>query len=321
MSDHDSKHSVKLINDECSKTLEELTLQNCEGKIFDQLRNPFEVKILSILTSKNCAIQFTKNTRKLNELFPHVSTLILIDFKESEWAFLGEFPLLTQFSLMLPESQNEQNFNESHIVDFLKQNTHVSGIQIGNSNLKLFQKICKFTPNLKILTLRFFAENFWNIKLMKNDLIYFDTVISLSIYSDRPSDKMHEKIIFNVVEVFSLFIRDDFNENWMRFIGKQINKRLTEIMIEARTLDRGHFLDIANQLPIIEFATIHTESFYEANDIVQFLNRVKRLEELHVICEMNECERNLLNNLLEKNWLVTAIFNPINQMTDITVER
>lgn len=41
ISEHDGKQMLKLINDECSKTLQQLELKACKGTMLDQLKKPF----------------------------------------------------------------------------------------------------------------------------------------------------------------------------------------------------------------------------------------------------------------------------------------
>lgn len=321
ISEHDGRQMLKLINQECSKTLKQLDLKEYNGSILNELTNQFpRVKTLTLTTSKTGGIQFLDKAIKLSNIFLNVEIFTLNHLKDSEWKFLGKFPLLYQINLILPKLKNQHNFDESHIEDFLKQNEDIYYIVIDFMTLKILQTISKCTPNLENLELHYFAQNFINVKLVEGEFIRFDTVKDLTIRSDQVLDKMHENVIFDELDALILYLDEDFNENWLTFIEKQVNKHLNEITIEARTVEREHFFAIADKLPNIRRACVHTSTLYKADDFVQFFKRNGNLDEFHVLCAMTENDFELLYEVLpEISYNLDGFYNPVAQTADITV--
>lgn len=325
MTDKDGKNLLKLINDECSYTLKKLVLQDCKWKLLDELSNKFpDLNILALIGGKTDSNQFPNKTIELSNIFPNVEKLTLAHLNEPEWKYTGKlkFSLLTELQIVLAKSQNVQHFDESDMINFLELNTYIDRLTIQYMNLRLLQKLSKCSSKLVKLELRFFADNFLNINLMEGDLIRFDVVQELTIRSDQVSDKMHENIVFDQLKELELSLRDEFNENWIKFIDKQVNKQLKDITISAKKLNGEHFLAIADKLPNIKSACFHASSIYVVNDFLQFFERIENLQMLHVVGEMNESEYKLLyQKLPDSNWSVSVDFITFENMANITIRR
>lgn len=323
ISEQDGRHILKLINDECSIALKQLSLEECRGNVLDEFKKPqLGLNLLSLTTSKTSAIQFTENSKKINVLFPNVCKLRLGSLKDSEWTFMGKFPSLNELQLVLPKFHNKQHFDEKRFENFLKQNENIYLITVVHITLKILQIINKYKPNLEELGLNKFADHFSNAVVLKDNLIRFDTITHLSIHSNQASDKMHESVHFNELEEFSMLLRVDFNENWMKFIKKQLNNRLSEITIDAKSVGREHFLAIAKKFQSIELATFRTTSPYKSDDIEQFLKLNENIQELNVECGMREQELDLLfDKLPERNYMIKTQIDPDANIAFVTIKR
>lgn len=319
ISEHDGTQLLNLMNEKCSKTLQYLTLQECKGSVLNELKTPFKVTTFTLKTSKTGELQFSKNALKLNQLFPHVRILYLFNLKGLEWKFIGEFDL-KELHLFLPKSKNKF-INESHIEPFFKPHANINFVRVIFMTLNILQKLSECSPKIDKLALDSFSENYLNVELTKSDLIRFN-VRELAIFSSHPSDKMHENVIFSQLEAFVMYLGYDLNENWMKFIDKQVNKRLNKINIKARNVDREYFLAIANKFPEMKSVNFQTLSIFVASDIVQFSERIKNLQEFHILCNITENETILLHKKLSKiDWILVAYINKAEGRADITIKR
>lgn len=293
---------IGLINDKSFSTLKKISLKNCTGNILDKLTNTFS-NVYRLEFSSNSVqkkLIYHEENRKIYEIFPDVSHLILVDTKTLDWKLLnGKFPRLNSMDLEYPKKKESGVFDEIELSNFSKLNKKVRDIRIKNTSLKTLKQVNDDFPKLDSLIIDQLAQDYFNYE---GDVIEFYNVRELTIKTKNEND-IPLKLLFNGIISMSLYVDATFTENWNDFLSKQ--SFLASFTLYTISINTQQFLEIPNHLKNVISIKIDCLSKYTAHDIVIFIEKcnVVSLIKLYFIMDSNE-QILLQQALSNSSWLL-----------------
>lgn len=297
------KEIVELINEKCSKSLETLHLENCNDNILSGLTNDHP-NVFTLRFSISTANEFNGNSdsQKLNKLFPNLKTLFIDHTTAVDWKFInGKLQNLMQLNVEFEQSIVSDGEDESQIVNFLKDNQQIEQLILTRSNLKLVEKVNKHLPKLKYLKVEQLLIDYSS---HPSDVIHMKNLKHLSLRSYRV-DEIPERFVFDRLEKLDLNIFPyKFTDAWTQFIANQVTKDLNEFTLDAADLSADQFVAIGKKLRHLETVSVSCRLTLTAEDIVEFTEICSSLINLELNIQMDEWERNRLNEILPIEWKI-----------------
>lgn len=283
---------IEAIGAKCSISLNSLKLINCKEDMLDGLNTEYENVSVLRLTSSATDPLISSDSRMLSTLFPKLVDLSVTSAELTH--FYENIPILTAFDVELP--QKGSDIDESHIGHFLKINPQIILLGIYYTTPQLLREVIENIPQLQALSIIKLSEDF---VLDQNELIRFDKLTELSVYSDE----IIEWVVFDKLEMLELFIEPSkFDDKWLEFLTHRVNKNLTRFTLMANALSKEHFFMIAEKLHNLEKVEISSTSKFTANDIVSFIEKCKYLTSIEMKIEIGESEKKRLMSILPNTW-------------------
>lgn len=311
MTADEGEEIIKTISERCSDSVRILILNDCKGSALSQLKKPFvTVNFLKFSTSESA--KFIGMDMKLNKIFPKVTKLHIEHTTVSDWVFIGDsFPLLTSFKIELQSSIND---DQAHILNFLKQNSQIDCLTVMDANLKFLKEAIEILPNLETLTLIHLQNDYMNGQC---DAIHFETLKEVKIDAFF-MDKIPDKIIFDRLVKLTIKFIDNFDDQWIQFIDKQVNKNLNMLTLFTGNLTEKYFLQIPEKLSHLLIVSIKCITAFTADNIKQFIEKSKHLSDLKMEIHMDKMEQDALKELLNDDWNIEVV-NSTNQSDEVTI--
>lgn len=315
----EGKEIISDVSIGCSDTaLSALYIENCKETVLNDFTTKFpRVEHVTFSSSSSSNLNIRPDALKLNELFPNLVFLELKHTAASDWAFIGDtFQHLTDLHVELPHFDANQNVIDENIVNLLKMNPDISTLSLSHSSLRFLRKINAVLPQLKALKLTTISNDYSNDD---GDAIRFENVKFLTIESDRKDDIPKNIIFVHRLQELKLIIQPEFNENWIAFIGIQLNGSVF-FQLKTEMLTDAHLLNVAEKLPNLRKADISCESKMSAFAIMEFLEKSYDLHTLNLDILMDDTEEDDLEQKVYNKWDINHVSFSGNRIK-ITLER
>lgn len=316
----DGKVIVKLINDEVSKSLTHLTIENCKENVLDELKSTFQhVMMLKFSTNlPNDQHSVSDNGITFGDIFPNLIVLTLGHTRVPDWKLIGNnFPNITYLSAESPMIENSNDPDETFVVELIKNSRKIIELILVEPSLVLLKMAKKKLPKLKTLTLKNISQKYAN---SRRD-IHFDHVKYLTIHSNGAVPR---NIVFDHLELLDLHVDSEFTEQWVVFLEAQINVGIRKLNINMENVRVRNFLNIANTLRKLKSASISCLREFSIAEIVQFVKKLKRAETINMKILMEKSQHNKLKAKLSNKWKFVSMDSQPHENTfliDFALER
>lgn len=283
-----------LINDHCSQSLKELTLENIEDNPMAVWTNKFPtleiINFVGIKQSKNL---------KIHKLCPCLRKFQIVQDaqEQSHLEFLGyNFPYLENLKIDSPFLPNNP-----HLHRVILLNPHLKRLHMtGYFDIKLLKLIKEHLPNLQSLSLKYnlFGDS------RSVETVEFENVTDFSLDIQHLTFNMgynSQLISFKHLKSLELICRA-LNEDLINFIKS--NKQLVTLKISQINSKYSELMEVIQALP--ELKEIHTMwiDVNQSNGVVQLMTNKNQIETITL--EVNESDRSSLMTILPSSWrLVT----------------
>lgn len=301
---------VHCITVNSSDSLKELYLNHCHGQVLDQMNRPFRnVAIASFSTHLNDKFEIGLSALKLNKLFPNLRRLHVKVGDIDDLKFVGDkFSALRSLIIDLPE---QETLSLSSIEQLFKGNPKVNSLTIYRCSLKVLRIASRLLPNLKVLRLFGFADDFY-----QGNQIHFKNVYHLDVTSTRHRKLIPEMLVFHQLRKLSLNIDFGFTDHWGNFFINQVSKSIEVVDIKTKSFTSNQLLlTIAEHLPNVKVATISSEQKISADAIIELLSKCEQLLSLQMqVALIDVAERKHLDESLQHEWDISLTYRSINVM-------
>lgn len=120
-------------------------------------------------------------------------------------------------------------------------------------------------------------------------------------------NEVPEKIEFDQMEKLTLKLYSNFGNKWIDFISNQVNSKVNTFKVDAKNLTKDQLLTIPDKLTELKIVSVKSYSKYAAQDIVNFVKKIKHLDTLELYVGMEDSQRDELKNTLDKDWTVEIV--------------
>lgn len=293
---------VKHINAKLSNTLESLELHDCEGNVLNELKNTFsKVTHLQFSTSHRNRLEISSQSLRLYEIFPKLVGLTLGYTRASDWAFIdGTIPSLTELLVEFLYPPARDGFDETNVAKFLVQNPQIKKLRIQNANLNILKVLSEVSSNIQIMELDLMPKF---PSIYKGDAIHFSGVTELFI-DLYFNEFVLETVFFVRLDEFKLNIDPYFTEEWLKFLDKNVNKKLKTFDLSSNTIKKENFMAIPDKLPNLITFEFECASEFSADDVIAFIKKNKQMIKMEMNVRMAKSERMALKEILPDEWSV-----------------
>lgn len=284
----------QLINDHCSQSLKELTLENIEENPMIAWKNKFpKLEIINFVNIQQ------SNGLKIHKMCPHLRRLNVVQDtqRHSKLEFLGfHFPHLVNLkihSTFLP--------NNPHLHRVVSLNPQLKSFYIsGYFDVKLLKFIKEHLPNLQSFGLKY--NLFGNSRNVET--VEFENITDFSMDLQHLTFNMgYNSQLFSFKRLTSLeLICHVLDEGLMSFMTK--NKQLVTLKIMQMNAKYDELVELIQALP--ELKEIHTQwvDVNQSSEVVQLMTGANQIET--IVLEVNESDRQSLLLAVPPSWkLVT----------------
>lgn len=289
------KEIVQRINNHCS-SLRYVHLEKCHGNMLDDLNSEFSaVNILHFSSHPTEKLVINVN-KKLHEIFPNISFLHVGNMKTADnWAFIqGKYNLVC----ILDVIEELDEANEAHLINLLQLNTQVTSLTIHFPTLRLLSKLKDAMTHISFLCLTSLSQDYFN-----HDAVEIKG-LNTFIFKSKSEDEIPTKIDLRQMKGLELRIPFKFSNQWIDFLKTQVNEDLRELKLITNELEKEQLFTISEHLANLEVVTIESESNFTINDIVEFVEKNKKLQRLDLFAKMDESELVNLGEALGEKWNV-----------------
>lgn len=300
---NNGKMIVKFLNDRAFEVVGDLRFLNCRGNVLDGLKNQFE-RVVAFRFSTNAVQSLNYNTENPNlpEVFPTLNYLRLDYIKPSDWNFIdGTIHNLFNFNIELPDSRKKDGNDEIQIIRFLAKNRQIEQLTLSKTNLKLLKAINETLPKLEFLFLVGLAKHYMD---NHDNPVELRSLKDLMILPDKMG-KLPIKVAFSELFQLNIELHEEFNDKWLLFLIKQVNRDLVQFTLYCPKISIVHFLTIPEHFHSLRAAIFIGEFHLESNDILSFMAKAGLLKYLELNIKMIETEQQRLKTSLTTNWNLT----------------
>lgn len=267
----------------CSlKTLFKLTLQNCQGNVMEEIREPFEktkkLRVYGHINNDIKMIQFSK-------WFPNIDSLKLDNAALcSDACFKGVFRALKKIQILILAANRERNIEQT-VRQLLQSHRDIKGLFIDSNFNAWLQDIFEFLSFLSQTLTHLSDLQLLHIEITPNTMteitrnipIHFKSVqcFNLSTHSsDRFPDDV--SITFDRLKILNLYSFDGNDSKWIEFILQ--NRSLIELgyfpsMLRYSAINYNLFETMVD-LPMLKTIALRARSF-SPNAVNQLVNDCK----------------------------------------------
>lgn len=282
----------------CANSLIELQLKSCFGSILDNLQKPFpNVNVTVFSTHSTNALTIGTNTWKLDRLFPNAKHLSVDIANVDYWKVVGDsLPQLKVLTVVHPKPTYSAAID---IASLLNNSRSINSLTVYYSTLALLQTASEVLPQLNVLELNDFADDFYT-----GTDINFQNVSNLRIAATTNNAQVPEKLSFSGVKSLTLSLGFEFTDEWHQFVQKT-NQNVQLLNLKTTTIKTDVLKTIAHESAQLKLATIVSTQKVPTAEIVSFLEHSPKLEWLIVECALIDTgDRNVLEGLVEQTWLM-----------------
>lgn len=297
----ENQEIVRLINDNCAKSLIQLHLRNCYGSVLSGLKNSYE-KVNKVTFSTLLWPEFNASAfnQTLDALFPSLKHLDVAIANANDWTFVGKnLPKLRTLIVALPELSES---NQPDVESLFDSSPNVTSLTINNSSLRILSAASERLPNLKLL--RIFAIS--NVGYEGKE-INFQNVTRLEMQLLQNSERIPEKLVFQKLKIMELDLRFDLTDSWIQFFQKQPNQTVEYFHLNSKSIAQNQLTAIVEHQPNIIWAHINTAMKIAPDAIVDFINRGKHIFMLGLKISSDSydvTERRFFEEKLQHNWSI-----------------
>lgn len=306
-----AKELAALINNKCSATLKHFHLKNCYSNLVFEINKPFKaVNVLEFSSNGTEALKAPTKAQRFDVLFPNTTALILRNTKLSDWPFVqSKFPKLEVFSINSPKtiSKKDREATEKEIIKFIRVNRNIVSIQVEAANLKFLKDVSKYLPKLGRLVLDGLSKNYLNYD---GNPIKFDNM-QLFTFIMSAENQMPEQIDLQNIQILELVLANEFDNKWLKFVKKQVNKKLHSITLNAPSISNDTLLKVYEQYPGLVASMIQSVgSYYSSKDFEDFLSKGANLKTAQWIIRMKKKEIKKLESAVKATWEIKTAAVP-----------
>lgn len=301
------KEFGNIINERGFNSLTELTIQNCIRDMLNKWQNPFK-NLESLMFSSNSSdsVYFNNTNFTFNKLFPNVKNLELRVMRAKDWEIFSEefeHAKSVEIDYYIPY----WDVLKSNSTNFFIKNSQIETLKMNSVYLSVLNDVSRLT-NLKSLEFERLDARYDNFK---GNLVHFKTVKNFKI-TTTSGWTMHNGIpngiVFDNLEELIVYSDGELNDNWIGFIEKQLNSKLSRLELHFSDILPGKFEAISDKLPELEHVIINNRYWQHRttfDSIEKFMRKSNQLKTLDLIIGMNKTELNkTIENLKKANWNV-----------------
>lgn len=313
--ENDANDIMNHINKNCFKTLEMLHLENCKENHLLELKNEFtNVRTLILLCSSND--EHISGDFKMNKIFSNLYELHLKHMTTNDWTIIEDkWPKLRKLSVQLSKAKEQNELQTSKLLNFIRINSQIDDLMIQHSSWRFLKKIIEILPQLKSLSLINLSTNSVNYE---GEPIDFKAVKYLFIESEYKHE-IPTKMTFNQLDRLGLKFQYELTDDWLKLMTQQISPGVKHLDIEVDGLSLEQFLAVPGKLHVLESVNISCGSTFKPNDIVLFVKKSPRLNNLVLNIRLDSMDQDRLKQLLQNKWRITYRPGP-DQSLIVTME-
>lgn len=293
---------TELLNNQCSDTIEDLYLEDCDTNILAHLKRNF-TKVFQLEFSSNQNEKFTIDTDGvgLQSIFPNLYALHLGYLSETDWNFIaGSWTSLREFEMKLCKAKWQNQEDTAHVMSFLPYIHQIKYLTLHNTNLYVIDCVNMELLQLYSLKLQGLSEDYLSYQ---GQPVHFSDLRMLTITIDSDNETP-EMIFFHRLEQLTIELTDDqkFTNKWMAFLTHQVNANLSYFSLSAKDIEINDFLNIPNVLNSLKSVRISCPTTFLAEHITTFLAKSQLLDDLDLGIAMNNSEEELLIASMPVTW-------------------
>lgn len=269
---------VTLINNKCFEELNSVIFDNCFGNVLSKLETTFpKVNKLQFSSHSSKKFQINPTNRKFNELFPNLNSLVLLQTRITDWtSIIGPYPMLESLESELPAEKTLNGIDETQFIKLFEDNKQITEIEFRRITLKLLKEINDLLINFDTLTINSIVPNHY--LNYQGDGIRSQCITYLTINGNE----FPLAFFFDKLEQLNLHIGDQSNDKWFEFIKYQVNKSLKSIHIYIQSMTKEQYITIPEFFPSLEKVIVNCQSKFEANDVLNFIDKSKSLKSIEL---------------------------------------
>lgn len=282
----ESKLITRYINKYCSSSLTELQLDNCAGSVLKHMKRPF--KNVEHLTFDQRLLEISSDTPLMNETFPNLQRLSLLDLSEFSSQYPGcHLPRLIHLDLNMNDLRDESN-----VIKVIESNPHVRSINLRSISPKILEIISKMQPNLQNLTNSMFPHEV--------NRIHFTNVTTFKVEDSLTSPTNFS--FSNLKELWMNCYGEQCN-NWVNFVRD--HDSLSRFYIGYSDMNDQQFERLTDLPNLVECSIEHLQKNHFAIDtVVRFLNMHRNLQTFK-LGSCRDSDKETFKQNLEKEWEIS----------------
>lgn len=213
-----------------------------------------------------------------------------------EWTFIqGNYPRLPLINVYAELDEA----NEAHLINLLRENSaHFMGVGIHFPTRRLLSKLNVGLPNLSSLFLTGLSQDYSN-----HDVVHIEGLKRFN-FESKSKDQIPTEIDLHQIKKLALKIPFKLSKKWFNFLENQVNRRLSELDLKTNEITKEQLLAISKHLPNLEAVDVELKSHFAINDIVEFMEKEKKLKRLTLIADIKKLELEKLEEVLTDKWSV-----------------
>lgn len=285
------------IAENSNASLTEFHLKDCYGKVLDKFQTTFRnVNITDFSTHKTKKFEIGSSTFKFDGIFPNLRRFSVDIANVDDWKIIGDkFTNLTSLAVVISKPAY---MVLPDIESLLNNSKNINNLELSYSSLNLLKVASVGLPNLKILKLTEFADDFY-----AGDQIQFNNVSSLCIVSSVNNAQSPGKLAFSRLQSLSLKLGYNLTDQWIQFTKNPTNKRLEFLEIKSPAFKETQLRNIAKHQPNVKWASLVSERKVSIDEVISFLQESQHLVSLELQTSFLDInERNLLEGSLQHLW-------------------
>lgn len=276
--DKEIKNINRNINLYCSDSLIEFDVHSGHEDFFDDMTKPFKnVKLLTIRGRFN---SLDSKTLKMNELYPAMKRLILINVKvfNFDWIYLRHSNLeylCVDVNQNADENMAAKYLSEGDVDTMIKSNPQIRTLRLGSITQNLLKLISKDLPALENLELEDYDE--WNSNFEHRNILLPNVKF---FKMERGSHSIPDNIAFPCLEVFESDGFPDYCTRWINFIEN--NKNLRKVRVYQHHIRNSELLRFARANLKLEEIALMCANNVEDGTIIKFMENSKNLRKIYL---------------------------------------
>lgn len=281
---HHWREAERAIFRHCTKTLTDIMLVNCRGKVFEEIREPFKnIKSVSIYDSFVDSV-----TVEFDQWFPNASKLELcLPPNRIPQYFKGRFRSLEEINLVILNHAHMYPYSIAgfiYIRNFFRLNNQIKYLHVDSNfedwasgQLEFLQFISRTLPQLKKLSLMHFKMN--RVDVSKR--IHFKNLTTFELQSTGYYPENVSISFDNKLKSLKLYTVSSTDPKWVHFITKNSSIAYLSYFptVHYHQQTANQLLDIVKKLPNLMTINIQAHAISPKN-LQQFL------EEYHQIASI-----------------------------------